>query len=163
MKKQLKDYDQKELLTLVCELSKNSSEAATYLTLKFSKESQEILTDEYIDKIDRCFYSSKLRLKDAHNLVKEFCKLSQMEDQNALIRLEYVERMCELIVCYGLFDERIMKQTVDVFEDFIFKSEPETLDRLTQRVHKLMDMVSNLDLLYDMMLDSYCDYYSFEE
>lgn len=121
LKKQLKNYDQKELIDLIVEIFKANKEVQNFL-------SSEFLGDEVIDdlfkkarkKIKNEFFpdrgDAKLRLAEAKKVINEFKKATKDEKRTVDLMLFYVEQGVEFTNVYGDINEGFYSSMVKMFE-----------------------------------------------
>ena len=121
LKKQLKTYEQKELIELIVEMFKSNKDVQNYLSSKF-------LGDEVIDelfqqarkKIRNEFFPDrghgKLRLAEAKKEITAFKKATNDEKRTVDLMLFYVEMGVEFTNTYGDIDEQLYSSMEKMFD-----------------------------------------------
>src|SRR5216110_2810579 len=97
LKKQLKNYEQKELIELIVELFKSNKEVQNFLSSKFLGEDViEDLFQKTLKKIENEFFPDrgdpKLRLAEAKKAINEFKKATKDEKRTVELMVFYVEQ-----------------------------------------------------------------------
>lgn len=110
LKKQLKEYEKKELIQLISDLYKNSKAAQAFLSVRFlGEEAVDELFNQALKKIKNEFFPEegfgKLRLSEAKKAISEFKKLTNDEFKTAELMVFYVEQGIDFTNTYGDIDE----------------------------------------------------------
>jgi hypothetical protein len=121
LKKQLKNYDQKELIDLIVEVFKTNKEVQNFLSSKFlGDEVIEDLFQKARKKIENEFFpdrgDAKLRLAEAKKVINEFKKATKDEKRTVELMLFYVEQGVEFTNSYGDISEGFYSSMVKMFE-----------------------------------------------
>ena len=139
LKKELKQYDQKQLTQLVADLYKLNDDVKNYLGTRFKGEeaiaelfetAKKQINDEFFP--ERGF--GKLRLSEAKNAISKFKKLSSDELKTLDLMLYYVEVGTEFTNTYGDIDEKFYGSMVSMYR-------------------KVVDVVSQDEKIYDIFAD----------
>lgn len=106
LKKELKEFDQKELIQLIAELYKISDDVKHYVSNRFMGEEAILaLYETTKKKIHNEFFPErglgKLRLKEAKNAISSFKKLAGDHEKTVDLMLYYVELGTEYTLMYG--------------------------------------------------------------
>lgn len=121
LKKQLKDYDQKDLIQLISELYKNSKEVQSYMDVvlrgndavdELFTQTEKKIKDEFFP--DRGY--GKLRLSQAKKAISEFKKMTGNEFKTMELMLYYVEQGVDFINSFGDIDEKLYNSMISVYE-----------------------------------------------
>lgn len=147
LKKELKEFDQKELIQLITELYKMNKDVQQYLSNKFMGE--EAILDLYEKskkKINDEFFPNrgfgKMRLAEAKNAILNFKKLSGDENKTIDLMLFYVELGTEFTNSYGDIDSKFYNSMVSMFGKVAMECDKDEeifnifKDRLYLVVHK---------------------------
>ena len=126
LKKQLKNYEQKELIELVVEIFKANNEVQNYLTSKFlGDEAIEVLFNQYRKKIKNEFFPDKgfgkLRLAEAKKEITAFKKATNDEKRTVDLMLFYVEQGVKFTCSFGDIDEGFYSSMVKMFDQVAMK------------------------------------------
>lgn len=110
LKKQLKEYEQKELIQLITNLHKLSNDVQTYLSIRFLGEEAVVeLFNQTKKKIENEFFPDKgfgkLRLNLAKTAISDFKKFTEDELKTADLMLYYVEQGVDFTKAYGDINE----------------------------------------------------------
>lgn len=121
LKKQLKAYDQKELIELVVEIFKANKDVQNYLSSKFlGDEVNEELFLKARKKIENEFFPDrgfgKLRLAEAKKEITAFKKATNDEKRTVDLMLFYVEQGVEFTNSYGDIYEGFYISMVKMFD-----------------------------------------------
>ena len=121
LKKQLKGYDQKELIELVVEMFKANKDVQNYLSSKFlGDEVNEELFQKARKKIENEFFPDrgfgKLRLAEAKKEITAFKKATNDEKRTVDLMLFYVEQGVEFTNSFGDINEGFYVSLVRMFE-----------------------------------------------
>ncbi|MGE8205433.1 DUF6155 family protein [Heyndrickxia sp. NPDC080065] len=121
LKKQLKDYEQKDLIQLIADLYKSSKEVQTYLSIRFLGEEAIIeLFNQTKKTIENEFFPDrghgKLRLNQAKNAISHFNKLTKDELRTTDLMLYYVEQGVEFTNAFGDIDESFYNSMEKMYE-----------------------------------------------
>lgn len=121
LKRQLKGYDQKELIELIVELYKANKENQHFLSSKFlGDEVNEELSQQARIKIKNEFFPergfAKLRLAEAKKEITAFKKATNDEKRTIDLMLFYVEQGIEFTCTYGDIDEGFYSSMVKMFD-----------------------------------------------
>ncbi|MEG0260265.1 MAG: DUF6155 family protein [Lysinibacillus sp.] len=109
LKKELKQFEQKELIQLVAELYKLNDDVKHYVSNRFlGEEAILALYETTIEKIGNEFFPErghgKLRLKEAKNAIANFKKLTGDHEKTVDLMLIYVEFGTKFTNTYGDID-----------------------------------------------------------
>ncbi len=121
LKKQLKAYDQKELIDLVVEMFKANKDVQNYLSSKFlGDEVNEELFKKARKKIENKFFPDrgfgKLRLAEAKKEITAFKKATNDEKRTVDLMLFYVEQGVEFTNSFGDINEGFYVSLVRMFD-----------------------------------------------
>jgi hypothetical protein len=121
LKKQLKAYDQKELIELVLEMFKANKDVQNYLSSKFlGDEVNEELFQKARKKIENEFFPDrgfgKLRLTEAKKEITAFKKATSDEKRTVDLMLFYVEQGVEFTNSFGDINEGFYVSMVRMFD-----------------------------------------------
>lgn len=121
VKKQLKEYDQKELIQLISELYKNSKEVQSYLDVRLrGNDAVDELFTQTQKKVKDEFFPDrghgKLRLNQAKKAISEFKKMTGNEFKTTELMLYYVEQGVEFTNSFGDIDESFYNSMVSMYE-----------------------------------------------
>lgn len=106
LKKELKEFDQKELIQLIAELYKVSDDVKLYVSNRFMGEEAILaLCEKTKKKIHNEFFPErglgKIRLKEAKNAILSFKKLAEDHEKTVDLMLYYVEMGTQYTLMYG--------------------------------------------------------------
>lgn len=148
LKRQLKQYDHKELIGLISELYKQNHDIQHYLSVKFRgdeviQELQEKAEKEIEDEFfpDKGF--GKMRLAKAKKAISDFRKLTGDKRRTVELMLFYVEIGTEFTNTYGDIDEKFYDSMNSMY--FKVTKECENDEKLFHELH---------DRLYGVVVDS---------
>ncbi|WP_308161986.1 DUF6155 family protein [Bacillus sp. ISL-75] len=121
LKKQLKKYEQKELIELIVEVFRANKEVQNYLSSKFlGDEVIEVLFHQVKKKIKNEFFPErgfgKLRLAEAKKEITAFKKATNDEKRTVDLMLFYVEMGVEFTNSYGDINEGFYSSMVKMFD-----------------------------------------------
>src|SRR4051812_27391109 len=121
LKKQLKEYDQKELIELVVEMFKTNKDVQNYLSSRFlGEEVIEDLFKKAQKKIKNEFFpdrgDAKLRLAEAKKEITAFKKATNDEMRTVDLMLFYVELGVDFTNSYGDIYEGFYTSMVKMFD-----------------------------------------------
>jgi hypothetical protein len=121
LKKQLKAYDQKELIELVVEMFKANKDVQNYLSSKFlGDEVNEVLFQQARKKIENEFFPDrgigKLRLAEAKKEITAFKKATNDEKRTLDLMLFYVEQGVEFTNSFGDINEGFYVSMARMFD-----------------------------------------------
>ena len=164
LKKQLKEYDQKELIKLMADLFKNSKEAQAFLSARLlGEEAINELYTQAKNKISNGFFPQKgsLRLSEAQKAISEFKKLSDDTFKTADLMLYYVEQGVEFTDDFGYVDDTIFSSIIKMYEKvtIICNKEEEYYHSFADRLKKVVSDTTDMNwdfhdeltyLYYDM-------------
>lgn len=160
LKKELKEYDQKELITLISELYKLDPVVKNYLSVKFQgNETVEILFTEARKKIKNVFFPergfSKLSLATAKKAISDFRKLTRDEERTADLLIYYVELGTEFSATYGDINESFYESMVNTFAQAVkmIDTSYERVDSYDDRFQALLNNARNIGWGYPEVLD----------
>lgn len=124
LKKQLKTYDQKELIQLIADLHKMNKEVQTYLAVQFlGKEAVDEFFEQQAKKISDEFFpergAAKLRLGQAKQAITDFKKITGDELKTVDLMLYYVEAGVEFTSSYGDIDAQFYNSMEDMYAKVI--------------------------------------------
>ena len=126
LKKELKEFDQKELIQLICELYKLNNDVQHYLSNQFIGEeaiidlyekTKKTINDEFFP--ERGF--GKMRLGEAKNAISNFKKLSNDELKTLDLMLFYVELGTEFTNTYGDIDSKFYNSMVSMYNKVVIE------------------------------------------
>ncbi|WP_238579093.1 DUF6155 family protein [Neobacillus niacini] len=121
LKKQLKQYDQKELIELVVEMFKNNKDIQNYLSSKFlGDQAIEVLFNQARKRIENEFFPDrgfgKLRLADAKKEIIAFKKATNEQKRTVDLMLFYVEQGVEFTSSFGDISEGFYSSMIKMFD-----------------------------------------------
>jgi hypothetical protein len=126
LKKQLKQFEQKELIDLIIELFKTNKEVQSFLSSKFlGDEAIEVLFNQARKKIQNEFFpdrgDGKLRLAEAKKEITTFKKVTNDEKRTLDLMLFYVEQGVEFTSSYGDISEGFYTSMIKMFDQVTFE------------------------------------------
>ncbi|MBM7578535.1 DUF6155 family protein [Jeotgalibacillus terrae] len=144
LKKELKSYDQKELISLISELYKLNPEVKNYLSAKFQgEEAVEVLFEEARKKIKNVFFPDrgfgKLSLTTAKKAISDFKRQTGDEDKTADLMIYYVELGTEFTAMYGDIDGAFYSSMASTFAQAV-----EIIDTSHERVASYEDRFQSI-------------------
>jgi hypothetical protein len=121
LKRQLKEYPQKELIELVVEMFKANKEVQNYLSSKFLGDAAiEVLFNQARKKIENEFFPDrglgKLRLAEAKKEITAFKKATNDEKRTVDLMLFYVESGVDFTNTYGDISEGFYSSMEKMFD-----------------------------------------------
>jgi len=124
LKKELKELSKEELITLISELSKSSSQAKEFLSIRFaSPESEKEIQEQYKQKIEHEFYPKRgygrLNLRVAKKAISDFKKVSSNKVLEIDLMLFYVENGVSFTRDYGDINENFYSSMEGMFYDIV--------------------------------------------
>ncbi|MCG7337072.1 DUF6155 family protein [Sporosarcina sp. ACRSM] len=124
LKKQLKNYDQKQLIQLIADLYKINKGVQSYLSVQLlGKEAMTELFQEAKNKVENEFFPSKshgkLRLSEAKKAISNFKKTTDNHLLTTELMLYYVEQGVKFTNTYGDIDERFYSSMATMYEKVI--------------------------------------------
>lgn len=163
LKKQLKTFDQKELIQLVADLYKHSKEVQTYLTVQFvGEEAVEQLLEDAKKKIRDEFFPDKgfgkLGLTKARKAITDFKKVTGDEVKTLELMVYFVELGVDFTNSFGDIDEKFYNTMIKVFDQVItlcFKHE-EYYRAFTDRLEQIVEDTEGIGWgFHDELADLY--------
>ena len=163
LKKELKQYDQKELTQLVVDLYKLNDDVKHYLGSRLKGEeaivelfetTKKKIKDEFFP--DRGF--GKMRLKEAKNAISNFKKLSNDKLKTLDLMVFYVEVGTKFTDTYGDIDERFYSSMVSMFAKVCDECEKDeqTFNIFADRLSALVEESKGIGWgYYDALSDLY--------
>lgn len=151
LKKQLRVYEQKELIELIVEMFKSNKEVQNYLSSKFlGDEVIEVLFQQTQKKIENEFFPErgfgKLRLAEAKKEITAFKKATNDEKRTVDLMLFYVEMGVEFTNSYGDINEGFYSSLVKMFDQVAMECDrDEELYKAFST--RLRNIISNIDLI----------------
>lgn len=121
LKKELKEFEQKELILLITELYKLNKDVQQYLSNKFKGEEAIVeLFEQTKKKINDEFFPDrgfgKMRLSEAKNAISTFKKLSGDEIKTLDLMLFYVEIGTDFTNTYGDIDSKFYESMFSMYD-----------------------------------------------
>ncbi|WP_242220446.1 DUF6155 family protein [Bacillus cereus group sp. BfR-BA-01380] len=147
LKKELKEYNQTELITLVVDLFKMNKEVQQYLSSKFlGDEVNEELHKQLRKKIENEFFPErslpKLRLADLEKMILSFQKTTEDPIRTIDLMLYYVEMGVDFTRSYGDIGTKFYNKILSMFAKLVdLCEEDETY--YTPYAERLSDLLSN--------------------
>lgn len=124
LKKELKPFEQKELIQLIADLYKLNGDVKHYLSNRFIGE--EAITSLYEatkKKIENEFFPErgfgKMRLKEAKNAIANFKKLAGDHEKTVDLMLYYVEIGTQFTNTYGDIDAPFYNSMISMYGNVI--------------------------------------------
>lgn len=163
LKRQLKEYEQKELIDLVVEMFKKSKEVQNYLSSRFlGEEAIEDLFQKAMKKIENEFFPDrgepKLRLAEAKKEINEFKKLTNDEKRTVDLMLFYVEQGVDFTNSYGDIWESLYSSMVKMFNQVASECDrnQELYKEFSERLYGVVSSTEGIGWgLHDDLVDSY--------
>lgn len=151
LKKQLKKYEQKELIELIVEMFKANKEVQNYLSSKFlGDEVIEVLFHQARKKIENEFFPErgfgKLQLAEAKKAITAFKKVTNDEKRTVDLMLFYVEMGVEFTNSYGDINEGFYSSMVKMFDQVAIECDREE-ELYKAFSNRLRNVISNVDLI----------------
>ncbi|MFE7062053.1 DUF6155 family protein [Sutcliffiella sp. NPDC057660] len=163
IKKELKDLSQKELITIISELYKNSKEVKEYFAVKYGgEEALEELFEAAAKKIMHEFFPSrghgKLRFGVARKAIQDYKKITNDEDGTLALRIIYVEYGTEFTNTYGDIHEQFYDSMLSMFQTVVIEcsSNEFLLNKYNDRLLEILDQSKDTGWGYH---DCLCDIY----
>ncbi|GIN87530.1 hypothetical protein J6TS2_39160 [Heyndrickxia sporothermodurans] len=121
LKKQLKKYDQKELIQLIADLYKTNKDVQSYLSVHFLGEEAVLeLYNQTKKSIENEFFPEKgfgkLRLNQAKNAISHFNTLTKDELRTTDLMLYYVEQGVEFTNTFGDINDSFYTSIEKMYE-----------------------------------------------
>ena len=145
LKENLKDFTQKELTALIIEISKSCPQAKEFLTLRFLKNTDEVV-QKYKKKIENEFYPSRgygrLNLREAKKAISDFKKICSDKTHHIDLLLYYVENCVDFTSDYGDINESFYNSAESVFEQavkVINATDKAVYEQFKQRINHIVD------------------------
>ncbi|OLS40717.1 DUF6155 family protein [Bacillus sp. MRMR6] len=162
LKKQLKQFEQKELIELVVEMFKANKEVQDFLASKFlGDEAIEELFHQARKKIKNEFFPDrgdpKLRLAEAKKEITTFKKLTNDEKRTADLMLYYVELGVEFTCTYGDISEGFYSSMVKMFDQVASQCDrdEELYKVFSERLENVVSEAPEGWWFQDALLESY--------
>ncbi|WHY83976.1 DUF6155 family protein [Neobacillus novalis] len=163
LKKQLKEYDQKELIELIVEMYKTNKEIQNYLSSKFlGEEVIETLFLKARGKIENEFFpnrgNAKLRLVEAKKEINAFKKATNDEIRTVELMLFYVEQGIEFTCAYGDISENFYMSMEKMFDQVAMECDgnEELYKHFSTRLHVVLSRANGSGWgFYEALMDSY--------
>ncbi|RDI41643.1 DUF6155 family protein [Falsibacillus pallidus] len=165
LKKQLKDLNQKELITLIADLYKLNSEVKDYLSSKFSGEEAHIeLHEKARLQIRNEFFPDrghgKLRLTEAKKAISTFKKLVGDPARTLDLMLYYVELGTEFTNTFGDIDMTFYNSLVSMYDKAAVECDKDValVEAFHDRFYRLVRESEGIGWGYSMAIEEI--YYS---
>lgn len=162
LKKQLKQFEQKELIDLVVEMYKMNKEVQNYLNSKFlGDEAIENLFRLSRKKIENEFFPDrgdpKLRLAEAKKEISTFKKVTNDEKRTVDLMLYYVEQGVEFTCTYGDISEGFYSSMVKMFDQVASHcdQDEELYKEFSERLEHVVSVAPEGWWFQDALLESY--------
>lgn len=130
LERYLKEYDQKQLIQLIVDLSKINKDVQGYLSSRFLGE--QAIGNLFVDarrKIENEFFppkgDAKLRLSEVKKAITTFEKLCGDKKRTTDLMLFYVEQGVEFSLSFGYVDESLFKSIGGMFEKVVSNCDEE--------------------------------------
>lgn len=151
LKKQLKGYDQKELIELIVAMYKSNKEVQNYLSSKFLGDQViEVLFHQTQKKIKNEFFpergTEKLRLTEAKKEITAFKKATNDEKLTVDLMLFYVEMCVKFTNSYGDINEGFYTSLVRMFDKVAMECDRDE-ELYKAFSNRLRNIISNVDLI----------------
>ncbi|MBT2698809.1 hypothetical protein J7E79_15510 [Bacillus sp. ISL-40] len=147
LKKQLKEYEKKELIELVVEMFKANKDVQNFLSSKFlGNEAIEVLFQQARKKIQNEFFPEKghgkLRLAEAKKEITAFKKATNDEKRTVDLMLFYVEQGVDFTCSYGDIDANFYSSMVKMFDQVAMECDQneEFYREFSTRLSKVVSM-----------------------
>lgn len=167
LKKELKQWEQKELIQLITELYKLNGEVKDYLSSQLiGEESIQELFEKSKKKIKDEFFPDrgfgKLRLSEAKAAFSNFKKLSNDHLKTLELMLYYVELGTEFTNSYGDIDNKFYNSMISVFSQIIdaCEKDEQLFELFNDRLYNIVEQSSGIGWGYADALEEL--YYSVE-
>jgi hypothetical protein len=152
LKKQLKQYNQTELINLVVELFKANKEVQNFLSSKFlGVEATEVFFLEAQKNIKNEFYPDKgfgkLRLAEARKVITTFKKTTNDEKRTVDLMLYFVELGVEYTSEYGYISDSFYSNILKMFDSVALEcdQDEDLYLALAQRVDRVLILSKDTD------------------
>lgn len=163
LKQHLKEYDQKQLIQLITDLSKVNKEVHDYLAGRFLGEvANEELFFQAKKKIENEFFPkkghAKLRLGEAKKAISTFEKITRDKKRTVDLMLLYVELGVEFTLSYGDINEGYYNSVGGMYEQVvsICNDNEEYYHTFAKRLKAIIDSMDDFGWgFYDYLCDSY--------
>ncbi|CAM3168649.1 DUF6155 domain-containing protein [Filibacter tadaridae] len=146
LKKQLKNYEEKELISIILELYKLDKTVQEYLSVKFVggdavDELFERAEKEVKDEFFPAKGHGKLRLAVAKQAISRFKKLSKDHLKTIELMLIYVENGTKFTRTYGDIDLRFYNSMESMYDNIIMECEKskELFDLFQDRLYAIVE------------------------
>jgi len=163
LKKQLKEYDQKELIGLIAELYILDKNVQEFLSVKLIGGGViEKLFEDAKQKIKDEFFPvkghGKLRLVAAKKAISKFKKLTNNQLKTVDLMLFYVESGTEFTLTYGDIDGKFYDSMESMYAKVIFECEESKVlfDEFHSRLYSIVEKTDGIGWGYH---DGLCDLY----
>jgi Family of unknown function (DUF6155) len=167
LKKELKEFNQKELIQLISELYKLNKDVQHYLSSQFIGE--EAIVDLY-EKTKKAigdeFFpergDGKMRLGEVKNTISNFKKLSNDELKILDLMLFYVEMGTEFTNTYGDIDSKFYNSMLSMYNKVVMECDKNEKLFITfqERLYSILEEAEGIGWGYH---DGLCDiYYSIQ-
>jgi hypothetical protein len=163
LKKQLREYEQKELIDLIIELFKANKEVQNILSSKFlGEEAVEFLYSQARKKIENEFFpdrgDAKLRLAEAKKAITTFKKTTNDEKRTVDLMLYYVEQGVDFTNAYGDISESFYSSMIKMYEQVCMECDrnKELYEEFSGRLRHVVDAVDGIGWgFHEGLIDSY--------
>ena len=167
LKKELKQFDQKELIQLIADLYKLNGEVKDYLSNRFIGEASiQALYETSKKKIANEFFPDrgfgKLRLKEAKSAITNFKKLSGDHEKTVDLMLYYVELGTQFTNTYGDIDDPFYDSMISMYHKVTdaCNQDGALFHKLNDRLYAVVEETKRMGWGYHDCLYDY--YYSIE-
>ena len=163
LKKQLREYEQKELINLIVELFKANKEVQHILSSKFMGDAAvEFLYSQARKKIENEFFpdrgDGKLRLAEAKKAISTFKKTTNDEKRTVDLMLYYVEQGVDFTNAYGDISESFYGSMVKMFGQVCMECDrnKELYEEFSGRLMRVVEATEGIGWgFHEGLLDSY--------
>lgn len=163
LKKELKQFDQKELIQLIADLYKLNGEVKDYLSNRFIGEASiQALYETSKKKISNEFFPDrgfgKLRLKEAKSAITNFKKLSDDHEKTVDLMLYYVEVGTQFTNTYGDIDGPFYDSMISMYSKVIeaCNQDGALFHKLNDRLYAVIEEADGIGWgYYDLLCDCY--------
>ncbi|RHW43511.1 hypothetical protein D1B31_02305 [Neobacillus notoginsengisoli] len=163
LKKELKEYDQKELIQLITELFKTSKDVQSILSVKFlGDKATEELYSQAKKSIENEFFPDrgepKLRLANAKKTISNFGKLTGHELKTLDLMLFYVEQGVKFTNAYGNMYDSFYNSLAMMYDKVTSKCgmEEEYYNHFAERLENVLENTVDMDWgFYEELAESY--------
>jgi hypothetical protein len=150
LKKNLKQYNQTELVNLVIEIFKLNNDVQNYLSSKFlGEEATEVLFHKAQENIRNEFYPDrghgKLRLVEAKKVITAFRKTTNDEKRTIDLMLFFVELGVEFTSEYGYISDSFYSNILKMFNSVALECDrdEDTYKELAKRIDRVLSLSKN--------------------